>query len=180
MAALREELAQLRREVEELKAGLQTLQAGGDPMQIDALCRRHLKEVLARAEASAGVGIYREVVVTDGRSGTGSSHEITTYTRASDLPRGGKLRDGVAAFMHEPVVQAVRALAEPLFEGKPMSRSKADLAALLGRSEPEVEELLRPLVADGMLRWSHEPDGAEICELSRSDIHPLLVLSLVD
>src|SRR5207247_1215196 len=108
------------------------------------------------------------------RSGT------NIMTSAADLPKGDRLRLSVAALATYPLaLRAVRTLTAPYFDGEGMKMTKAALAAALGAGESEVEQSLRPLVADDKLLWSKTADGEEYYELQDSDTHVLLLQSLV-
>src|SRR5207248_88962 len=118
-------------------------------------------------------------IVFYGEEGTGIWSGLITMGSAADLPKGDKLRESVTALATDPLaLRAVRKLAEPFFDGKPMQMTKAELAAALDVTEAEVERSLLPLVADKRLRWSKTATGEELYEPESGEPHVLFLQSL--
>jgi hypothetical protein len=181
MSDMREELERLRRDVDQLMARLPVVDASVEPSESgqvnDALVRK-LEADLAAGGKTRGIAIGRIVVIKDGR-GTSVASGIITSVRAEDFQKPTKLRASVAALATDPLaIRAVRKLIEPFFDGQPMRMTKAALAAAFGASDEELENSLRPLVADKMLLWSRSATGEETYEIHGTEPHILLIQSL--
>lgn len=183
MNDIREELAQLRRDVDDLMTRFATGEPSGAYGEgtsglVNEAVMRHLKASLECQGKSCGIAIAR-VVVFHGPGGTGCWAGHTTISSASELPQGTKLRESIAALANDPLaLRAVRKLIELFFASQPMRMSKTVLAAALGSREDELEASLRPLVADGSLRWSKTAAGEEEYEIANVEPHVLLLQSL--
>jgi hypothetical protein len=139
---------------------------------------RHLEAEMAQEGKSRGIAICR-VVVTKNDGGISVRSGIITSTRAEDFQKPTKLRDSVVALATDPLaLRAVRKLVEPYFDGKLMRMTKAELAAALEVGEAEVENSLRPLIADKMILWSKTAEGEEAYEIQDQEPHILLIQSL--
>jgi hypothetical protein len=183
MDDIQEEVAQLRRDVDELLARLAADEpsgayGGGTSGLVNEAVLRHLRGNLEREGKSRGIAISR-VVIFHGEGGTGCWSGHITMSSATDLPKGAKLRESVAALATDPLaLRAVRKLIEPFFEGQPMRMTKSELAGALGVGEDEVERSLLPLVADGRIRWSKAASGEELYEPESGEPHVVLLQSL--
>jgi hypothetical protein len=174
------ELEALRSEIEDLRAQLKAIRdrsGEAEPSQsdVDAYVRRRLKETIEKEGGTGGIAVYTVVVADNGKGGVGSAHSLTTTARADRLPTAAQPNERFVGFATRPLVaRAVRALVAPHFEGRQMSVAKGELAASLGISEGELEAALRPLVADGTLKWTKDADGAESFEIADYWVLPLL------
>jgi hypothetical protein len=180
MSDMREELDRLRRDVDQLLARFPAGEAPEEPTsaQVNNALVRHLEVNLEREGKTRGIAICRIVVLKDG-GGTSVCSGLITSASAEDFRKPTKLRASVAALATDQLaIRAVRKLVEPFFDGQPMRLTKADLAAALGASEAEVENSLRPLVGDKMLRWSKTESGEEAYEVEGQEPHVLLIQSL--
>jgi hypothetical protein len=187
MSDMREELDQLRQQVNELMSRFPAAAGpawpadeygGGSSGRVNQALVRHLEAEMAEHGETRGIAICR-IVVAKNEGGISVRSGIITSTRAEDFRKPAKLRDSVATLATDPLaLRAVRKLVEPYFDGKLMRMTKAELAAALEVSEAEVENSLRPLVADKMLRWSKSADGEEAYEIQDEEPHVLLIQSL--
>jgi hypothetical protein len=183
MGDVQKELERLRRDVDELLARV----AAGEPSAAtdrstsdlaNEACVRHLKAAMEREGKTRGIGIFRVVVlVNEGHSSITSG--MITSVDADDFRKPTQLRASLAALATDPlIIRAVRKLAERFLDGQPAEMKKAEMAAALGVSESELENSLRPLVADDMLLLRKSAAGEETYELHPSEPDVLLLQSL--
>jgi hypothetical protein len=183
MTDIQEELAQLRRDVDELLARLPAREPSGAFGEgtsglVNEAVVRHLKATLEREGKSRGIAISR-VVLMYGEGGHGCWAGHITMSSAAEMPKGTQLRESVVALAGDPLaLRAVRKLIEQFFDGRPMRMTKSELAVALGETETTVEDSLRPLVADGRLRWSKLATGEEAYEIADQEPHLVLLQSL--
>jgi len=187
MKSLRADLERMRQDVEAVLSRMDTLETRAVPGEAESealpgavnnALLRELKESLRRQNTTRGIAVCR-VVISCNEGGVACRSGIIMMTSAGDLPKGDRLRPSVAALATDPLaLRAVRAMIAPYFDGKGMRLTKAALAAALGATEAEIDQSLRPLVADKKVRWGKTAEGEEYYELQDSDPHVLLLQSL--
>jgi hypothetical protein len=183
MSDIREEVTQLRRDLDELRAHFPDGEPSGyfgegTSGLVNEAVLRHLKANLEREGKSRGIAISR-VVLFYGEGGTGCWAGHITMTSAAEMPKGTQLRESVAALAADPLaLRAVRKLIAQFFNGKPMRMTKSELAAALDETEANLEDSLRPLVADNRLRWTKLATGEEAYEMADQEPHLVLLQSL--
>jgi hypothetical protein len=173
MSDLQQEVASLRREMAELRSELEAVrsasqQPGRQPWE---QLSDHLKQELTRSGEPAAIGLARQVVLQRGQDRCSSSSNQSMWTFRGDLSTDAqKVIDLVTFWASHPL--AVRVLHELLgrfLQGEPMAVPKAELAQTLGVSEAELEQELRPFVANETLQWKKTATGEEAYELIHSD-----------
>ncbi len=183
MTDVQRELEQLRRDVDELLARLPAEEppgayGEGTSGRVNEALMDHLKVTMEREQRTRGIAICR-LVASCNEGGTMVRSGIITMTTAAELPKGTRLRASIIALATDPVaLRAARKLIEPYFDSQPTRMLKSTLAAALAVGEEELEASLRPLVADGSLRWSKTATGEEEYEIADVEPHVLLLQSL--
>jgi hypothetical protein len=182
IADVQNDLAALRRELDGLRA---RMAASAPPEQDltniagDAM-RRHLKQSLAEKGKSSGLSVGSLINQIRGDGGAGTAFNIVTLHDASDLPTDEQITEKVvraAAFAQNPLIlRALRCLAEPYFDGQEMRRSKAELAAILGVTEADVEAALTPMLDKYGVRWGKDAAGQEYYTWSGDRFAMLLLI----
>jgi hypothetical protein len=183
MSDVQQELERLRRDVDRLLARAATVETAHATDRstseiANEACVRHLQAAMEREGKTRGIGIFRVVVVRNEGHSSVTSGMITSVD-ADDFRKPTHLRASVAALATDPLaLRAVRKLAERFLDGQPAEMKKAEMAAALGASEAELENSLRPLVADDMLLLRKSATGEETYELHHSEPDVLLLQSL--
>lgn len=162
---LQNDLAALRREMDGLRARLDDAPAGQDAPDVGKIMRHHLKQNLA--EKGAGSGISIGCIINQIRAGgnEGTTFGVTNLHEAADLPTDEQITEKIArlaVFVQNPLtLRALRCLVEPHFDNQEMRRTKADLAAMLGATEADVEAALTPMLDKYEVRWGKDADRQE-------------------
>lgn len=170
---LRGEVAELRAMVEDLRGG-QPRDSDLDEGKMQMMrLRRDLKGDRKYGLATASI------VSQIGKSHSGTAFGGITLDSADGLPSDTDIAEKVerlSRFVADPLIfRALRCLAEPLFDGQPMKRTKTELAARLGVGEDELEDALRPVIDGEELRWSKTGAGEESYEWTGNGM-PMLML----
>jgi hypothetical protein len=167
MSEASNELESLRREVAELKAGLEALRSQDPSYQhmLHNFMHRKLKEGAAQKGKSAGVGVMWDVVLYQRAENNVFSANTRFWFDGAALPSEQRLMETAAAFASRPlVVRALYRFVQHFLDGGAMTLPKSELAAAMGISDAELEDTLRPLVADETLRWGKTAEGEEYYE----------------
>jgi hypothetical protein len=138
-------------------------------------------ETLARSGEAVAVGVARIAVLADRGGSTHSSDHHGIWTGPmKELPSEQKLRASAAVLTHTPLqMHAMHQLLCQFYEGKPMQKTEAALAAALGVEEAALERELAALVTNKTLRRFKTAEGEDAYELKRWDLF-LLQLSLAE
>jgi hypothetical protein len=167
--ALRQEVAELRRELDDFRS--QATPSASEPWQ---QLSQHLLQHLAQTGEARAMGVARQVVLQDSQERGGgwwARGHRTVWPRDGDLTSHAQDLIGMFTFWgsNPLAVRALSQLAEPYLQGQAMILPKAELATALGVSATELEEALRPLVANETLKWTKTATGEECYELLNSD-----------
>jgi len=177
---IQNDLAALRREMDGLRARLTAAPAEQDAPDIGQIMRRQLKQSLTEKSKTTGISVGSLINQVRGTGGEGTAFNIVTPDEVSDLPTDEQIAEKVARlslFVQNPLIlRALRCLAEPYFDDKEMRRSKADLAALLGITEAEVEAALTPMLDKYEVRWGKDAEGQEYYTWSGNGFAMMLLI----
>jgi hypothetical protein len=183
MNDLQQQLDALRRDLDDLRGKLQPSPAGVSPdaaNHVSDAIKQHLQDELDKNSKSWGISVGA-IVAQLGPQTFSMAINNVTLTDESNLPSDEKIVEQVerlARYVQDPrLLRALRYLLAPFFEGKPKQRTMAELAAALGVSPAEVEQIVRPVVEDKEMRWSKNADGEEFYEWSGNGL-PMAMMVL--
>jgi len=179
IADVQNDLAALRREMDSLRARLTA--AGPDAPDVGQITRNNLRQNLAEKGTGSGMSVGSIVNQIRAHGNEGTAVNIVTLHAVGDLPTDAQIAEKVARlalFVQNPLtLRALRCLAEPYLDDQEMRRTKADLSALLGASEAEVEAALTPMLEKYEVRWGKDAAGQEYYEWTGNSF-PILLLIL--
>jgi hypothetical protein len=172
------ELETLRREVSELRDDMQRTKTRHDDTEQDVAWKgmsQRMKQEMEKENRPASVGVQRSAVYLQLPDNHSTMSSETIFGHESKLPDEEKLIDFCNALNNPVGLRAMDTMFKGVYAGRWLSMNRADLAAALGISEPDMEGALRPLVANGMLRWGKNADGTEYFQLDRPDVFATLL-----
>jgi hypothetical protein len=177
------ELATLRREVSELRIGLQNLEARQrephkESDESDAYwepLQSRMKAEMERDNKSAMVGVLRSAVFLQGPSGNNVYGSENQFGDVAKLPPVEQVIALGAALSNPIGLRAMYLIFKRIYEGQQMTMTKSEIATALSIAEPDVEQALLPLIANGTLRWGKSSDGSDYYQLERPDLFATLL-----
>lgn len=179
IADVHNDLAALRREMDGLRTKLTAV--APDAPDVGQITRNNLRQNLAENGAGSGISVGNIVNQIRAQGNEGTAINIVNLRAASDLPTDAQVAEKIARlalFVQNPLtLRALRCLVEPHFDDQEMRRTKADLSALLGASEAEVEAALTPMLGRYEVRWGKDSAGQEYYEWTGNSF-PILLLVL--